>query len=652
MRSSVFTKVARPAVLAAAAALLVSACASTTPSSTHSSSGGVVTYAELPQTPPNYILPLESGVYLDDNNSGQFSELMYMPLYRFGAGGEPVLNTSLSMAEPPVFSDNNTKVTITLKHWMWSNGKPVTARDVIFWMNLLSAVTDPNAPVIGSSSAPGPGWGEFNAGGFPENVVSYQQTGTYTVVLRLNASYNPTWFLDNNLNQIYPLPTSSWDRLSASGAVGNYDASAESRTLLPTSSSQSCTDCYITTNPGTATSGALGVAQFLNLQSQDLSTYDTNPLWQVVDGPFHITQFTTSGFVKMVPNKEYSASPKPTISAFEELPFTSDSAEFDSLEQGSLTIGYIPPQDLNQKAALEAREGYKYAPWYVFGVNVSPYNFTNPTVGPMFQQLYFRQAIQDLVNQPQYIKVFADGQGSVDDGPVPTFPKDNPWVSPLEASGKVYPYSPTTAVHLLSEHGWTVNPGGTSVCAKPGSGSGECGAGVKLNQPASFSMLYDSGSTQLTNEMETLQSTLKAKAGIDMTLSQASFAEVIGDAFTNCTFSSPCSGWDVVDWGVTATWTYPQAIPTGGVFFSPGAVNAGDYNSAQNNANIEATHTAPTAAAEKAAVFKYENYVAEQLPFLYLPNGPFQLTMYKSNLHGLLPQGVFTELYPQDYSLS
>jgi len=40
------------------------------------------------------------------------------------------------------------------------------------------------------------------------------------------------------------------------------------------------------------------------------------------------------------------------------------------------------------------------------------------------------------------------------------------------------------------------------------------------------------------------------------------------------------------------------------------------------------------------------------VPFLYLPNGPFQLTMYKSNLHGLLPQGVFSELYPQDYSLS
>ena len=642
----------RTAVPAALLAVLVSACASTASHPSTPATGGVVTYAELPLTPPNYILPLESGVYLDDNNAGQFSRIMYPPLYWFGDNGQPVLNRALSLALPPVFSDHNTVVTVTMKHWVWSNGKPVTARDVIFWMNLLSAVTDPNAPTLGSSSAPGPGWGEFSPGGFPENVVSYRQTGTYTLVFRLNASYNPTWFLDNNLSQIFPLPTSSWDRLSLTGTVGNYDASAESRMLLATSSSQTCTDCYVPRDPGTGSSGALGVAQFLNVQSQDLTTYATNPLWQVVDGPFHLTQFTSSGFVKMVPNRAYSGSPKPKISAFEELPFTSDSAEYDALNQGSLTIGYIPPQDLGQRAALEARQGYKYAPWYVFGVNVSPYNFTNPTVGPMFRQLYFRQAVQSLVNQPQYIKVFADGQGSIADGPVPTYPPNNPDISPLEKSGKVYPYDPAKAVALLSGHGWKVNPGGTSVCIRPGSAANECGAGVKANQPAAFKILYDSGSTQLTNEMETLQSTLKAKAGIAVTLSQASFAEVIGEAFTNCTFSAPCPGWDVVDWGVTATWTYTGALPTGGVFFSPGAVNAGDYQSAQNNANIQATHTAPNQKAEQAALYRYQDYVARQLPFLYLPNGPFQLTMYKSNLRGLLPQGVFTELYPQDYSFA
>jgi peptide/nickel transport system substrate-binding protein len=333
----------RTGAVAAAAALDLAACSSATPSPT-SAHGGTVTYAELPGTPPNYIFPMESGVYLDDNNAGQFSRIMYLPLYWFGDNGQPVLNRTLSIAEPPVFSDHNTQVTVTMKHWVWSDGKPITARDVIFWMNLLSAASDPNAPAIGNSSAPGPGWGEAVPGGFPENVVSYAQTGTYSLVFHLNSSYNPTWFLDNQLSQIFPLPTASWDRLSASGPVGNYDLSAQSRTLLATSSSQTCTNCYIPANPGTATSGALGVAQFLNLQSQDLSPYATNPLWQVVDGPFHLTQFTVGGFVKMVPNRAYSGSPKPAISAFEELPFTTDTAEFNALRSGGLTIGYIPPR--------------------------------------------------------------------------------------------------------------------------------------------------------------------------------------------------------------------------------------------------------------------------------------------------------------------
>ena len=34
---------------------------------------------------------------------------------------------------------NGNKVTITLKHYMWSNGTPVTAQDVMFWLNMETA---------------------------------------------------------------------------------------------------------------------------------------------------------------------------------------------------------------------------------------------------------------------------------------------------------------------------------------------------------------------------------------------------------------------------------------------------------------------------------------------------------------------------------
>ncbi len=632
--------------VALAASLLVAACGGSS-SPPKSSSGGTVTFAELPGTPPNYIFPMMSGAYFANANLYQFSNFMYLPLFWFGDTGKPVFNPGLSLANAPQFSDNNTVVTITMKHWQWSNGTPVTARDVILWLNLLSAVTDPQAPSVGSSSSPGPGWGAAVPGGFPQNVVSYHQTGTYSLTMKLNNSYNPTWYLYNELSQVFPLPQASWDKLTVSGTVGNYDAAAETRTTLPNTSPA----WYVPQDPGTATAGALGVAQFLNSQSEDPSTYTTNPLWKVVDGPFLLNQFTTSGFARFVPNKSYSGSPKPSISAFELEPYTSDTAEFNALRSGSLTIGYIPTQDLNQKATLEKQQGYSFSPWYGFGFIFFPYNYTNPTVGPIFKQLYFRQAFQSLVNQPQYIKQFDAGIGKIENGPVPIYPPGNADESSLEAKGQVYPYDPTKAVSLLKDNGWTVNPGGVSYCSKPGTAAGDCGAGITANQQANFNLLYATGNTEAANEMAALQSTLKAKAGINLTLSTQPFAQVIGTAFGGCTIATPCSDWQLANW--LGGWTYsPDYLPTGGELFATGGgSNGGDFSNPTNDANIAATHTAASPAAEVAALVKYQNYLAQQLPVVYLPETPLQLTMYKSNLKGLVPQDVYDIIYPQYYSL-
>jgi peptide/nickel transport system substrate-binding protein len=178
-------------------AVLFAGCSGAAATPTARSSGGVVTFGELANSPPTYVFPMESGTYFTNQNLYQFSNQLYVPLYSFGDQGQPVLNPKLSVASSPVFSDNNTVVSITLKHWQWSNEQPITSQDVIFWMNLLSAVTDPNSPAVGSSSAPGPGWGAAVPGGFPMNVVSYQATGTYSLSMKLNSSYNPTWFLHN-----------------------------------------------------------------------------------------------------------------------------------------------------------------------------------------------------------------------------------------------------------------------------------------------------------------------------------------------------------------------------------------------------------------------------------------------------------------------
>lgn len=634
-------------VLAAAISaltVLLAGCAGGAATST-GYSGRIVTFAEQPGQPPTYILPLESSAEESNANFAQFSNILYPSLYVFDATGKPAVDASLSVAKPPVFSDNNSVVTIQLKHWLWSNGQPITSRDVIFWMNLLSAVTDPNAPTVGSGTAPGPGWGFLVPGGFPENVVSYSASGQYTVTLRLNASYNPTWFLFNELSQVTAIPQAAWDRLSAGGPNGSADTSAQTRVPLPGTSPT----LYVPQDPGTATTGALGVAQFLNLQAQDLSTYATNPLWKVVDGAFTIATFTSQGFVKLVPNKDYSGSPKPVIKAFEELPFTSDSAELLAVRSGSVTIGYLPPEDASQKATIEKQKGYSFSPWNVYGIGYASYNFTNPKTGPMFDQQYFRAALQSLVNQHQYLSQFEGGYGSVTDGPVPISIASQ-YASPLERSGGPYPYDPAKAVSLLKSHGWKVVPGGTSYCAAPGSGSGNCGQGIAGHQSAAFTILYASGNTAGSDIVQALQSEARQSAGIDISLKAVPFTQVIGTEFGGCSKTTPCSNWDVAD--LFVGWTFgPDYLPTGGEILGTGAgSNAGYYSDPVNDGNITSTHTAASASAETAALFRYEDYLARQLPVMWMPIPPLQLTMYKSGLRGVNPQGIIDQVFPQLYS--
>lgn len=608
-------------------AVLVVACGGAPTNTSTASSTSPVTFAELPGAAPNYIDPLASSAYFTAANLPEFSEYLYTPLYWLRGNTTPVLDSGLSIAKTPVFSDGNTVATITLKHWVWSNGKPITARDLMFWMNLLSAATDPKAPAIGSSSAPGPGWGAQVPGAFPENVVSYQQTGTYRVTFHLDAAYNPTWFLYNEFSQLSVMPQMEWDRLTSSGAIGNYDDSAEIRTTLGTSTPS----LYVPIDPGTASTGALGVAQFINLEAQDLATYTSNPLWKVVDGPFKLAKFTNSGFFELVPNKSFSGSPKPKIGALEGEPFTSDSAEYDQIRSGALSIGYLPQQDLSERPSIE-KTGYKYNAWYNFSIHYFAYNFTNPTTGPLVRQLYIRQALQYMVNQKEYIKDFDSGIGEVDNGPVPNDPTVNRFDSPLEAKGEVYPYDPTKAVALLKAHGWDVHPGGSTICASPGTAPTECGAGIKAGEPLALPLLYASGTLSLTNTVAAMQSTMSKVAGVQLATKALPSSTQFGLTFASCTTSTPCSDWTMsyIPWGYD-----PDYLPTGGEVFGCGAgSNAGDYCDSVNQANITATHTAPTSATETTALFKYQDYLARQLPVMWMPNGPSEYLVYKADLGG------------------
>ncbi len=599
--------------------------------------GGTVTWAEPPSGAPNYIFPFMSLQYFSVSNLSEFQELMERPLYWFGQGNTPDLNTTLSLANVPVFNTANKTVTVTLKSWKWSNGQPITAQNVMFWMNMLKSDFT--------------GWAAWVPGAFPQNVTNITITNSHTLVFQLNGNYNSHWFTYNELSQITPLPT-AWDITSAGGAPGSGGCSSASYSSVTVSLSSS----NALTDVSPAAKKCAAVEAFLagKANAGDLGTYATNPLWQVVDGPWKLSAFdATTGKVTMVPNAGYSGTPKPTISEFVELPFTTDTAEYSQLQSGNVDVGYIPAQDVTAYSGQafvngapaagsnpSSLSGYTLSPLYSWGINYFPLNFTNTQdgTGPILKQLYVRQAMQSLMNQPLWIKLYASGYGVPTYGPVPVVPP-NPFASSFEKSDP-YPYNPAHAVSLLKSHGWTVVPNGVSTCTKPGTAANECGQGIPAGAKMSFNYLWATGNTNFENQLKAMQTSWE-QAGIQIKLIGKQFSQVIGAA-TPCKPGATCQ-WDIANWG--GGWSYaPDFYPTGGEIFATGAgSNSGDYSDPVNDANITATHTSTSA----SSLTTYQDYLAKQLPVIWQPNAAYSLTEIKAGICGVTPQAPTLMLTPE-----
>jgi len=241
------------------------------------------------------------------------------------------------------------------------------------------------------------------------------------------------------------------------------------------------------------------VYSFLDAQSKSLGSWTSSPLWKVVDGPFKLQSFTSTGEATLVPNPDYSGSPKATISSLVLLPFTSEEAIYNEIRSGgpsAVTVGSVPSQYAPQLSSL-ASAGYTVNKAASYSFNYFPLNFNSiaPTspggeqVGPIFRQLYFRQAFQHLIDQNGWINAFLSHTADATYAPIPPAPP-SPLVNASAVSTNPYPFSTSAASQLLTANGWKVEPGGATTCQKPGTGTGECGAGIKAGEGISFNIDY------------------------------------------------------------------------------------------------------------------------------------------------------------------
>jgi peptide/nickel transport system substrate-binding protein len=538
---------------------------------TPSGTGGTITFALQPSTAPNWIFPITTAAANSVYNVYTFEWESWRPMFFTPQGSTPTVDPSLSPVNTPTWSNGGKTMTLTIKPWKWSDGTTLSSKDLLFTFD----------EVLAAVKASPANWAPFVPGNFPTTITSMSTPNSTTLVVNLKSAVNPTWLEEDILGSQPVMPAHAWAKASANGPTLDY------------------------TNPA----NALKIFNFLTAASKSLSTYTTNPLWQVVDGPYKLSQYNpTTGAFTMVPNTSYSGPHAGTVSSFSGVPFTSNAAEWNAVRTGSIDVGFVPPEDFPQIPTLK-NLNYNYYGLPDYGLTFAAYNFQDHTgnFNAVVKQLYFRQAMQHLEDQAGQIKAVYSGDADPAYGPIPAFPK-SPFL-PSNAATNPYPFSVDQAMSLLKANGWNVTPNGTDTCAKPGTGSGECGAGIPAGTKLAFNLIYNTTSPT-PSLVEDLASNAKA-AGIEIALSGSNFDFMIQN-YNDAASPANENKWAMEDFGGETDSTYPTTF---GFLNTGGSGQIGNYSDPQADALINASVTSTN----PAAVTAEASFFTTQVPVLFQP---------------------------------
>ncbi len=551
---------------------------------------GTITYALQPNSTPNSIFPISTTATNTVYNVEAFGWDMWRPLYWTQNGVTPEVVPSMSLANLPTFSNGNKTVTITMKsNYKWSDGQPLTAKDLLFDLDLIKAGVKENPS----------NWTSYVPGHFPDDWVSASTPNSSTLVLNLSGPVNPGWFTDDIISYagpVTPLPSHAWAKDSANGPIIDF------------------------TNPANATQ----IFNFLTAQNKSVNTYASNPLWQVVDGPYKLSAFnaTTGGFT-MVPNTSYGGPHVAKMSDYQGVPFTSTTAELNAVLAGSIDVAEIQSDQVPQVPAVK-RLGYNVFGIPDFGNLFVAYNYKDTTgnFDAIANQLYFRQVMAHLEDQHGYIKAFFYGAGGPAYGPIPAYPQ-SPYL-PANAATAPYPFSVSDAVSLLKSHGWTVTPNGTDTCTSAGSGSSQCGAGIPAGTKLAFNLIYSTSPSIIGEQVTDLASKAK-QAGINITLQSSNFNYMIAN-YLDPAAPANDNKWAMEDFGGETANPYPTTF---GLFNTGGSSQVGDYS----NPTADSLINASIAGGDPSAVKNEASFLTSNQPVLFQPV-PDIIWAWKSDVSG------------------
>lgn len=365
--------------------------------------GGTIVDALPAQTDITWYFPLENSGNASLYNA-QLTNLLYKPLIYIDSNYS--IGYRHSIAQRITYGPSGTVYHVYLNpKWHWSDGLPVTTKDVLFTWHVAKAASNPKA------AKPWP-WYGAGSGDVPQGVKSVTANGPYEFTVTLKQPANQEWFIYNGLagGAFTPLPAQLFNRYPRNMAK----------------------------------------------ELAYLGNQATNPKADsVIDGPFRLAQAVQSQAWTLVPNPKYDGH----TPAYSRLVFayeTSSTAEFAALKTGQVQVGYLP---LGEYGARGELTGDRLRPGYGFAYFDTELNF-HPNapggLGKVFSQLYVRQALQMGIDQAGIAKVIYHGYAVPQYGPIPQRPGtiyEDKALSGLDA------FSVTKGKALLMAHGWRMKNG-------------------------------------------------------------------------------------------------------------------------------------------------------------------------------------------------
>jgi peptide/nickel transport system substrate-binding protein len=333
-------------------------------------------------------------------------------------------------------------------------------------------------------------------------------------------------------------------------------------------------------------------AQFVNTDS----SFSQHP---VTAGPWNIERNVPDSYIILERNPAYWGH-KPYLDQVAFRVYPEQDSLYAAVDAGEIDVTDIPPNLWRVHDRLRGNHKFINWPWNVT-FELLP-NYHDPGI-PWMHDPRVKQALLYAINRRFIVSGIMSGQADILNGPIPAF---SPY---YDRSLPVYGYDPQKAGALLDAAGWRVGAGGIR----------------ERNGVPMRVTLKTGGATDAvaSNIAELIQANLKS-VGIECTLENEELQTFFEDLHYS-RFQLALRGIILPPYPDDYKFYYSTQTRANGGY------NLGFYSNAQVDKAIMDARTANSPAAARAALDRYQQLAARDLPALYL---------YSNRLGAVVPKNL------------